>query len=69
MSTAAAHVKRQSVHLPSRGVMMEADLVIPDGAQAFAKHLRPPVHGGVARGHRGGHAGRLRGLARVRAWP
>jgi putative phosphoribosyl transferase len=57
MSKAAAHVKRQSVHVPSRGVMLEADLVIPDGA-----------HGIVAFAHGSGssrHSRRNRYVAEV----
>ena len=57
MSKAAAHVKRQSVHVPSREVTLEADLVIPDGA-----------HGIVAFAHGSGssrHSRRNRYVAEV----
>ena len=57
MSKAAAHVKRQSVYVPSRGVMLEANLVIPDGA-----------HGIVAFAHGSGssrHSRRNRYVAEV----
>jgi putative phosphoribosyl transferase len=57
MSKATAHVQRQSVHVPSREVTLEADLVIPDGA-----------HGIVAFAHGSGssrHSRRNRCVAEV----
>jgi dienelactone hydrolase len=57
MSKATAHVQRQSVHVPSREVTLEADLVIPDGA-----------HGIVAFAHGSGssrHSRRNRYVAEV----
>jgi putative phosphoribosyl transferase len=57
MSKAAAHIERQSVYIPSRVVMLEADLVIPDG-----------VHGVVAFAHGSGssrHSRRNRYVAEV----
>jgi len=53
MSKAAAHVKRQSVYVPSRGVMLEADLVIPDGAHGIVAFAHGS--GSNRRSHRNRH--------------